>query len=43
VRVSPNVIQDPDSPYQPSARVDSWIKVKPEYMKEFGEVSGQTS
>jgi ATP-dependent DNA ligase len=31
-------VKDPGSPYRPSARVDTWIKVKPEYMKEFGEV-----
>lgn len=31
------IIKDPDSTYHPNERNDSWIKVKPEYMSEFGE------
>ncbi|KAK9462546.1 ATP dependent DNA ligase domain-containing protein [Lipomyces oligophaga] len=31
------VIKNPDSPYVVNQRLDSWIKVKPEYMEEFGE------
>lgn len=31
------VVKDPDSAYIPNDRNESWIKVKPEYMSEFGE------
>lgn len=31
------VVKDPDSAYVPNDRNESWIKVKPEYMAEFGE------
>ena len=31
------VIKNPHSPYQLNMRSDNWMKVKPEYMTEFGE------
>lgn len=31
------VVKDPDSAYVPNDRNETWIKVKPEYMAEFGE------
>lgn len=31
------VIKDPSSPYVVNARMDTWLKLKPEYMSEFGE------
>ncbi|GAO45821.1 hypothetical protein G7K_0070-t2 [Saitoella complicata NRRL Y-17804] len=31
------ILKDPDSIYIPSSRSGKWVKIKPEYMKEFGE------
>ena len=31
------VVKDPNTAYHPNERNDNWIKVKPEYMAEFGE------